>query len=86
MKKANKEANGEKAIQQVSESTLQEKNREVSQAEKKPIADERAQASTDQKMEVLQGMVEESNTKLAQAFSVIMARDKELTAMRRGLE
>lgn len=31
-------------------------------------------------------MVEESDTKLAQALSVIMARDEELAAMKRGLE
>lgn len=86
MKKAKKEANGEKAIRQVSETTLQEKNREVSHAEKKPVAAEKAWAFADQKMEVLQGMVEESDTKLAQALSVIMARDEELATMKRGLE
>lgn len=82
MKKANKEASGEKAIQQVSKTTLQEKNWEVSQAEKKPVAAKRARASTDQKMEVLQGMVKESNTKLAQALSIIMARYEELAPWR----
>ena len=47
LKKANEEANGEKALRQVEESTLQEKNWEVAQVEKKLAPAERAQSSAD---------------------------------------
>ena len=47
LKKANEEANSEKTLRQVAESTFQEKNREVAQVEKKLAAADRVQASTD---------------------------------------
>ena len=46
LKKANEEADSEKTLRQVAESTFQEKNREVAQVEKKLAAPERVQAST----------------------------------------
>ena len=58
----------------------------VAQAEKKLAIIEKAQDSAEQKVEVLKGKVEKFDTKLAQALSVIMARDEELTAMKRNLE
>ena len=42
--------------------------------------------AADQKVEVLKKKVEESNTKLAQALSVIMAQDEELGATKKRLE
>lgn len=75
--KANEEAYGEKALQQVVESTFQEK---------KLAAAERVHASTDRKVQVLQRMVEESNTKLAQALSIITTQVEEIAALKRGLK
>ena len=65
LKKTNEEVDGEKALQQVMESTLQEKTQDVTQAKKKLAAIERIRDSTDQKVEVLKRKVEESDTKLA---------------------
>lgn len=45
LKKAIEEANGEKALRQVTESTLQEKTWEVAQVEKKLVTTERDQDS-----------------------------------------
>lgn len=60
MKRVMDEANGEKALKQVAESTLQEKERVVAQAEKRMVVVERAWDSAKHK-----GKLEESNTKLA---------------------
>ena len=37
-------------------------------------------------MEVLKGKLEEFDTKLAQALSVVMTRDEELVAIKKNLE
>ena len=58
----------------------------VAQTEKKLAIVERARDSAEHKVEVLKGKVEKFDTKLAQALSVIMARDEELAAMKRNLE
>ena len=58
----------------------------VAQIEKKLAIVERARDSVEHKVEVLKGKVEKFDTKLAQALSVIMARDEELAAMKRNLE
>lgn len=64
LKKSSEEADEKKPLWLVLESNIQEKNWEVVQAEKKLATTERARAFVDQKVEVLQGMVEESDTKL----------------------
>lgn len=68
------------------ESNVQEKNREVLQAERKQISTKKVQASTDHKVEVLEGKLKESRTNLAQALSIILAKDNEIKAMRRKKE
>ena len=45
-----------------------------------------SQEAANQKMEVLKKKVEESNTKLTQALSVVMAQDEELMATKKRLE
>lgn len=65
MKKAVEEADGEKALKQITESTLQEKEREVIQAKKRVAAAKRAWDSTERKLKVLKGKLEGSDTKFA---------------------
>lgn len=43
-------------------------------------------ASADRKVEVLEGKLEESHTNLAQALSVLSAKDNEIEAIRRKKE
>lgn len=76
----------EKTLKKVAESTLQEKTWEVAQAKKKLAAAKRAQDSANHKVEILKGKLEESDTKLAQAQSVVTARIEELRAMKKRLE
>nr|POF09296.1 hypothetical protein CFP56_28240 [Quercus suber] len=52
----------------------------------KLAAVERAQNSTNHKVEVLKGKLEKSDTKLAQALSVVTTRGEELGAMKKRLK
>lgn len=81
-----KEVDGEKALKQITESTLQEKEQEVIQAEKIVVVAKRAWDSTERKLKVLKGKLEESNTKLSQALSVIMARNTKLGDLKKRLD
>ena len=86
VKKAVEEADGEKALKQITESTLQEKEREVIQAKKRVAAAKRAWDFAERKLKVLKGKLEGSDTKLAQALSVIMTQNTELGDLKRMLD
>lgn len=78
LKKAIEEVDDKEALKQVAESTLQEKTCEVTLAKRKL-------AVANCKLGVLMGKLEESDTKLAQALSVVTARDTKLRAMKKKL-
>lgn len=78
LKKAIEEVDDKEALKQVAESTLQEKTREVTLAKRKL-------AAANCKLGVLMGKLEEFDTKLAQALSVVTARDTKLRAMKKKL-
>ena len=62
-----KEVDKEKALKQVFEPTLQEKVLELALMEQRIVTVERAQYSFERKVGVLEGKLEDSDSKLAQA-------------------
>ena len=70
----------------MAQSILHEKAKEVTKAEKKVVVAKGAWDATNRKVGVLEGKLEESDTKLAQALSVVSARDKELEDTRKSIE
>ena len=62
-----KEVDKEKALKQVSEPTLQEKVLGLALMEQRIVTAERARYSFEQKVGVLEGKLEDSDSKLAQA-------------------
>ena len=82
LKVAMEEANKEKALKQVSESTLNEKVLELATVEQKVATIDKTWDLAKQKAEVLQGKLGETETKLAQVESIVSAYDKELADLK----
>lgn len=80
------EAKVEKALKQVAESNIEEKNQVMAEGEMRAIATEKDKDSYQHKVSVLEGKLEDSDTQLAQALSVISSRDKELESLKADLE
>ena len=79
------EAGKEKALKQVAESSLSEKVIELATVEQR-ASPERAQGSAEQKAEALQGKLGETETKLAQVESIVLALDKELIDLKETMK
>ena len=71
MKGVMEEADKEKALKQVAEATLNEKVLELATTDRRAISVERTWELAKQKVEALQGKLEEAETKLAEAASTV---------------
>lgn len=71
LKLANKEADGERALNQVAESTFQEKIQELAHMEQRAKVAERARDSSKWKVEVLKGKLEDLDFKIAKAINMV---------------
>ena len=80
------EADKEKALKQVAKATFNEKVLELATTEGKAITVERAQELAEQKMEDLQGKLEEAKIKLAEATSIVSGREKELANLKETMK
>ena len=76
------EANKEKALKQVSKSTIQKKVLELALMELKAAAVEKARDSAERKVGVLEGKLGDFDSKLAQVESVVLAFDKGLSDLK----
>ena len=76
------EANKEKALKQVSKSTIQKKVLELALMELKDAGVEKARDSAERKVGVLEGKLGDFDSKLAQVESVVLAFDKGLSDLK----
>lgn len=74
LNKTTKENDKEKTLQQVLESNIQDKNRELHGFEKRLATTDKERTSADRKVKCLEKKLEESDTSLAQALSVNSAK------------
>ena len=70
------ESNKEKALKQVSESSLNEKTLELNVAKRRATTTEKARELAEQKAEDLQGKLGEAKVKLAKDSSIVFACNK----------
>ena len=80
------EAGKEQALKQVAESSLSEKVIELATVEQRAASTERARGLAEQKAEALQGKLGETETKLAQVKSIVLALDKELVDLKETMK
>lgn len=80
------EVDKEKALKQVTEVSLNKKTLELNSVERQPITVERAQELAKQKVEDLQGKLEEAEVNLAKVSSIVSARDKELADLKETMK
>lgn len=82
LKGAVEEADKERALKEVSESTLREQVADLAIAKRRSMEAERARAAADKRVADLEGKLGDAKVKLAQAESFISARHKKITDLK----
>nr|POF20743.1 hypothetical protein CFP56_65271 [Quercus suber] len=85
LKGAVEEANKERALKEVSKSTLREQIVDLVAAERRFIKAGRAYAAVEKRVAYLEGKLGEAKVKLAQAESDILVREKEITDLKAAM-
>lgn len=76
------EADKERALKEVSKSTLREQVADLAATKRRSMEAERACAATDKRVVELEGKLGDAKVKLAQAESIILARHKNITDLK----
>nr|POE45891.1 hypothetical protein CFP56_40927 [Quercus suber] len=80
------EADKEKALKQVAKASLNKKTLELNVVEQRAATTKRALELAEQKAKDLQGKLSEAEVKLAEAVSLVSARDKEFADLKETLK